>query len=50
MSSKARLGLSPRMTTTNVFFPEWKKEKVVILSGKDHFNRYQVVKTSKYLN
>lgn len=50
MSSKPRLGFSPRMTTTNVFFPEWKKEKVVILSGKDHFNRYQVVKTSKYLN
>ena len=47
MSSSARLGLSPRMTTTNVFSPEWKKEKILILSGKDHFNRYQVVKNPR---
>ena len=47
VTSKPRLGFSPRMTTTNVFFPGWKKEKVVVLSGSDYFNRYKVAKISK---
>ena len=44
MTSNPRLGLSPRMTTTNVFFPEWKKQKVLMLSGKDYFSRYKIAK------
>ncbi len=47
MTSSPRLGLSPRMTTTNVFFPGWEKEKVLILSGKDYFSRYKIAKFCK---
>ena len=47
MSGLPRLGLSPRITTPYVFFPEWETTKVLMLSGKDYLKRYKVAKIPK---
>ena len=43
ISNQPRLGLSPRITPSFVFFPEWRSTNVLLLCGKDRFGHFSII-------